>query len=66
MYIFATEDKTEFEHAFKGLDYLLALWDMDQWLRSQVKYQGREEFQEVREQLHEILHDSNIDLDRLR
>ena len=41
MYIYTTDDKKEFEYAFHGIDFLLCLWDMDQWLRSEIKYSQR-------------------------
>ena len=43
------------------------LWDMDTWLRNEVKY-GQESarmelMEEVREKLHEIMGDASFDLD---
>jgi hypothetical protein len=43
----------------------LTLWEIDQWLRNKIKYDNREELQEVRDALHEFLDDHSIDLDDL-
>jgi len=40
-----------------------AVSDFDQWLRSEVKHNGREEFQVVRETLHNFLLDNGVTLD---
>ena len=37
-YTISTSDKSEALQAMKATNYLLALWDVDQWLRGQVKY----------------------------
>ena len=63
-YTLTTTNKREFQQALKATDYLLALWDMDQWLRGQIKYEGKE-YDEVREELHNILERHGIDLDDL-
>jgi len=57
------EESFELERATKSLDISLALWDIDQYLRSEIKYQ--KEFQKVRDKLHEIMGDHGIDLDRI-
>ena len=50
-YIYQTNDKKEFEYAFKGIDYLLSLWDMDQWLRKEIKYNYEKLSEEQRDVL---------------
>lgn len=65
MYIYTTDDKKEFEYAFHGIDFLLCLWDMDQWLRSEIKYSQKEEYQPVRDQLWEIMQHHGVNLDML-
>jgi len=68
-YEFKTNDKKEFEYAFHGLDFLLCLWEMDQWLRSEVKYnvnntsEEMTAFEKARDQLREIMLSHNVDLD---
>jgi hypothetical protein len=46
------------------------MWDLDQWLRSQIKYAPDDmsddtykAFEECREKLREIINDSNLSLD---
>jgi hypothetical protein len=34
------EEENEFRYANNGLNYLLTLYDIDQYLRSQIKYNG--------------------------
>ena len=65
-YIFHTDDRNEYEIAFHGLDFLMALWEMDQWLRSEIKYAQKEQYQPVREKLFEILEDNGVNLDMLQ
>ena len=65
------EDQIDFEMATQGLSMHSALWEMDQWLRSQYKYMSDEDYNEdkydtyyeVREKLREIIGDSNINFD---
>ena len=70
-YTLSTNNKKEFEYAFNGLDYLLCLWDMDQWLRSQVKYgydvseEEKVGYENARKELWEILEGHGINLDDL-
>ena len=65
------EDQIDFEMATQGSSMHSALWEMDQWLRSQYKYMSDEDYNEdkyntyyeVREKLREIIADSNINFD---
>ena len=60
------EEETEFKMAANVSNYFTTLWDMDQWLRSEIKYNdslSEEEyktFEKVREKLHEIMADNNV------
>jgi|APSaa5957512493_1039668.scaffolds.fasta_scaffold277054_1 hypothetical protein len=51
--------------------YFFVLWDLDQWLRSQAKYnedlseESAEVHNKVREQLRELMDDHRISLDDL-
>ena len=54
------EDKEDFDFATNGLNYYLALTEFDQWLRSEYKYNGKQEMYEVRQKLNEIINDNNI------
>ena len=70
-YTISTSDKAEALQAMKATNYLLALWDVDQWLRGQVKYaydmpaDEREAYQKAREELWAILERYGINLDEL-
>ena len=64
------DDQIEFELATSAHRMHSVLWDLDQWLRSKLKYQtekmtDEEEkaYAKVREHLHELMGDYNINLD---
>lgn len=71
-FVYETSDRHEFLYAFHGLDFLLALWDLDQWLREQIKYSQdynedvKDGFTLAREQLYDILREKDLSLDMLR
>ena len=54
------EDQERFDFATNGLNYYAALTEFDQWLRSEYKYNGKEEMYEVRQKLNEIINDNNV------
>ena len=54
------EDKEEFDFANNAVNYYSALCEMDQWLRSEYKYNGNEAMVAVREKLNEIINENNI------
>ena len=65
-------DEVAYIRAVKSTKLAIALWDMDQYLRSQIKHapdsMSSEVYgalQEVRDKLHEIMSDNSIDLDEL-
>lgn len=66
------EDKTDFELATQGNKWWLVAWDMDQWLRSQLKFpenmnlsdDGYEVLEKCREKLRELIDEYNLDLDK--
>jgi len=57
------EDQEYFNHATNGSNYYHALFEMDDWLRSEYKYNGKEEMYEVREKLREIILDNNVKIE---
>ena len=57
------EEKTDFTLAINGSKMYCTLWELDQWLRSEIKYGGREELDEVRDKLRELMNDNHIDFD---
>ena len=64
-YTISTSDKMEALQAMKATNYLLALFEMDSWLRSEIKYGYKEEYQPVRDELFSILESNGINLNEL-
>lgn len=67
-----TDDKMAHLRAVKSLDMALALWAMDEYLRSGIKYapdsmpsEAYGMLQEVRDKLHKTMSKYSIDLDEL-
>jgi hypothetical protein len=56
------EDNQEFELTSKALKMYSTLWDLDVWLRSEIKYKDKE-LDEVRNKLRELMADNRIDFD---
>lgn len=54
------EDKEDYDYANNGFNYYMALMEMDQWLRSEYKYNGKEEMYAVREKLSYIINENNV------
>ncbi len=71
-YVYETNDRSEYLNALHATDFLLTLWDLDQWLRTEVKYsqdntsEMREAYQKARSQLNEIMRERYLSLDMLR
>ena len=57
------EDHEDFNHATNAVNYYYALCEFDQWLRSEYKYNGKEEMYEVREKLRQIILSNNVNID---
>ena len=57
------DDQEYFNHATNGFNYYMALVEMDEWLRSEYKYNGNEEMYEVREKLRQIILENNVEID---
>lgn len=55
------DDEQEFRVASVAMDWYFAMWDLDQWLRSEIKYQEKD-YQAIRDKLHEILGERSLDL----
>jgi len=66
------DDRVAHDRAVKSLDMTIALWDIDQYLRSNIKYASDDTpdnvvdtYQKVRDEFHRILNSKNIDIDTL-
>jgi len=63
------EDREEMESAFNGWKWKMLVWDLDQHLRSEVKYntnvtgEAAEALENLREYLHELKSESGLRLD---
>lgn len=65
-----SDDYSDFQDAINGTKFRLAVWELDQWLRRETKYapDGTSDdtynaLQSCRDKLHEILNESNLNLD---
>lgn len=56
------EDNQEFELHTKALKMYSTLWELDNWLRGEIKYKDKE-LNEVRDKLRELMNDNRIDFD---
>lgn len=65
------DDVVAHKRAVKSLDVLLVLYDFDQHLRSELKYNENltdeqyEKLDKTREKLYEIMNERNVSLDEL-
>jgi hypothetical protein len=67
------DDQQDFELATKGLKFWSILWDLDQSLRSKTKYASDDlpqdkydAYQEIRNELHELMSENMISFDMVR
>lgn len=66
-----SDDRSNFEDAINGTKWRLAVWELDQWLRTQYKYMPDAEYSEAaynayeksRQKLNEILNEEGLKLD---
>ena len=60
------EDKTEFEASTKAMDWAIMAWDIDQMIRSLLKYHpeeyktGEKALDHVREEIHNIMEEKGL------
>jgi len=59
------DDIIAHKRCVKALDLTLALWDIDQYLRSESKYKDNEMVQEIREKMSEIMGEYGLTFDNL-
>ena len=63
------DDQDEFNMAVNGSNYWNVCWKLDQWLRSETKYNDKlsedtiEAYELVREKLREFCNDNSVKLD---
>jgi len=56
------EEENEFRQAMAATRYLTILIRIDEFLRSQIKYEEREELQEIRDKLWELINEYEVSL----
>jgi hypothetical protein len=62
------EDQEYYEEAYNGTKYSIALFEFDQYLRTQIKYNEQltdeqyKVYEEVREKLYQIINDNNLSI----
>ena len=63
------EEQVEFDCAVDGVKWMSAMWDLDQWLRNQLKYEAEQlskdklnAIKEFRIKLHEIINEEGLKL----
>lgn len=65
------EERLDHLRAIRSLDFLLAIWDISQYFREQLKYRdnsdltGEQALEKAREEFNDILDKHNISLDVL-
>jgi hypothetical protein len=59
------DDVLSHKRCVKSLDMAIALWDIDQYLRTESKYKDNEIAYEIREKFHEIMTDHGLNFDDL-
>lgn len=63
------EEADDARTALDGYKWKGAMWDLDQWLRGEIKYNDKlseeryDAYQAVRDKIREILHDSNLNIE---
>lgn len=64
------DERSQFEDAVNGHKWKYAMWQLNQWLRSQTKYapddtpeEAYKAFEQCRDQLFEILNNQSLNLD---
>lgn len=64
------KDDNNYMIAVHAMDFALSCWDMDQFLRTQLKYGNKFEtvddaLEKVREQLYKIMNEHNVSLEMI-
>lgn len=68
---FENDDRSQFQNAIDGPKWKMAMWELDQWLRTQYKYMSDveytasayEAYEKSREKLNEIINAEGLKLD---
>ena len=70
-YKIETTDKQDYYMAFHGADFYFTLWDLDQSLRSKIKYNDKltdeqiKVLQDLRDELNELMYEHGVDFEHI-
>ena len=56
------EERSEFILTTQAGDWYSVVYNMEQWLRKQIKYHDKEHLQEARNELNELIRERKLDL----
>lgn len=59
------EDQEDFARAAKVLDICSFIWEFEQYLRDQRKYEGKDDIDAIWDKWHELKADEGIELDKI-
>ena len=71
VYKIETSDKQDYYMAFHGSDFYYTLWDLDQSLRSKIKYNEKltdeqiKVLQDLRDELGELMYEHGVDFEHI-
>jgi len=54
------EERSEFMDAYRGWQWKLIVSEFDEWLRREIKYSDKNEYEPVREKLRELVDDEGL------
>ena len=66
---FREDELEDARTALDGYKWKGAMWELDQWLRGEIKYNEKlsaetdRAYQAIRDKIREILHDSNLNIE---
>ena len=64
-FMFFTDDREDALRLLAADDLCAVLHELDNWLRGQIKYENRNELQEVRDFLTQLMQDHGVDLGKI-
>ena len=59
------DDQSDYLQAVHATDMAMALWDMNEYLRSQERYEGKDDIYKIRQAFIDILNENDVNLDIL-
>ena len=64
-FVFFTDEREDALRLLAADDLCAVIHELDNWLRGQIKYENRSEYQEVRDMLTHLLADHGVDLGKI-